>query len=42
MRSYDDFIIGLATNNVAHGGAMSPNTDDDLTEHFKTSSKQPK
>ena len=41
MRSYEDLIIGSATNsNVAYRGALSPNTDDDSMEHFRTKSKQ--
>ena len=42
MRSYVELIIGPATNNVAHGGALSPYTHNASTEHFKTSSKLPK
>ena len=45
QRSYEilcNLIIGSATNNVAHGGALSPNTDDASAKHFRTSSKQPK
>ena len=40
MRSYVDLIIDPATNIVAHGGALSPDTDDASMEHFRTSSKQ--
>ena len=45
QRSYGilcNHIIGSATNNVAHGGALSPDTDDASAKHFRTSSKQPK
>ena len=29
MSSYNDFINGPETNNIAHGGALSPDTNTD-------------